>query len=59
MIPPTYTLTVPVASTSQTFSARPQLAFRHFKAVTISVRPDLGMIHEVATPKPGDPIGHR
>jgi hypothetical protein len=56
VIPPTYTLTVPVNSTSQTFSAGPQLAYRHFKAVTIFVRPDLGMIHEVATPKPGDAI---
>jgi hypothetical protein len=56
VIPATYSLSVPTDSRTQTFSAGPQLANHHFKAVTIFVRPDLGLIHEVATPKPGDAI---
>jgi len=55
-IPPTYALKVPIASQTQTFSAGPQLAYRHFKAVTLFVRPDLGAMREVATPHPTDAI---
>ena len=55
-IPPTYSLTVPIDSTTQTFSAGPQISYRHFKAVTLFIRPDLGAMREVAVPKPGDSI---
>ena len=56
VIPPNYVLTVPAHSTTQTFALGPQFNYRHFKHVTIFVRPSAGAIHEVATPKPGDPI---
>jgi hypothetical protein len=51
-LPPGYTLVVPAHSVTQTFAAGPQLAYRHFTNVTLFVRPDLGAIHEAATPKP-------
>jgi hypothetical protein len=51
-LPPGYALSVPSSSLTQTFAAGPQLAYRHFKKVTLFVRPDLGAIHEAATPKP-------
>lgn len=51
-LPPGYTLVVPAHSVTQTFAAGPQLAYRHFTNVTLFLRPDLGAIHEAATPKP-------
>jgi len=56
LVPPTYALRVPISSQTQTFSAGPQLAYRHFKSVTLFARPDLGAMREVATPHPTDPI---
>jgi hypothetical protein len=56
VIPPTYKLIVPADSVTQTFAAGPQVAFRHWKAVTIFVRPSCGLIHEKATPTLTDPI---
>lgn len=56
LIPAGYTLRVPASSISQTFAAGPQLSYRHFKKVTLFLRPSLGAIHETATPKPGDAI---
>jgi hypothetical protein len=47
---------VPSNSLTQTLAAGPQLEYRHFKKVTIFVRPSFGAIHEVATPQPTDPI---
>lgn len=55
-LPPGYNLVVPSGSVSQTFSLGPQLAYRHFRQLTLFLRPDLGAIHEVATPHPTDPI---
>lgn len=55
-LPAGYTLAVPSDSLTQTFAAGPQLAYRHFKKVTLFVRPSIGAIHETATPQPGDPI---
>lgn len=51
-LPPGYTLVVPAHSLTQTFAAGPQLAYRHFTNVTLFIRPDLGAIHEAATPQP-------
>ncbi len=51
-LPSGYTLVVPAHSFTQTFAAGPQLAYRHFKTVTLFLRPDLGAIHEAATPHP-------
>jgi hypothetical protein len=55
-LPPTYALKVPISSQTQTFSAGPQLSYRHFRSMTLFIRPDLGAMREVATPHPTDPI---
>ena len=55
-IPPGYSLVVPIDSTTQTFAAGPQLAYRRWPLVTLYVRPSIGAIHEVATPHALDPI---
>ncbi len=55
-LPASYALVVPSGSTTQTFAGGPQVAFHHFKPVTIFVRPSVGYIHEVAVPRPGDPF---
>ncbi len=55
-LPAGYTLSVPIDSTTDTFAAGPQVAFRHWQAITLFVRPAFGAIHETAIPKPGDPI---
>ena len=55
-LPPGYTVAVPSNSLTQTLAAGPQLSYRHFKKVTLFVRPSIGAIHEVATPQPADPI---
>jgi hypothetical protein len=55
-LPAGYTVAVPSDSLTQTLAAGPQLSYRHFKKVTLFVRPSIGAIHEVATPQPGDPI---
>ncbi len=46
-------IAVPSHSLTQTFAGGPQLEYRHFKKVTLFVRPSVGAIHEVATPQPG------
>jgi hypothetical protein len=56
-LPPNYQLRVPMHSSSQTYAMGPQLCFRHFRSVTLFVRPDLGAMHESATPHPTDLIG--
>jgi len=45
-------LSVGAHSRTQTFAAGPQLAYRHFKKVTLFVRPNCGIIKELATAKP-------
>ncbi|MGO8791573.1 MAG: hypothetical protein ACLQVL_29860 [Terriglobia bacterium] len=57
-LPPGYTVAIPSDSTTQTLAAGPQLSYRHFRKVTLFMRPSIGAIHEVAapTPKAGDPI---
>jgi hypothetical protein len=57
VIPPTYMLSLPSHSRTQTFAAGPQFAYRHFSKVTLFIRPDLGAIYEVATPHPTDMVG--
>ncbi len=56
LIPPNYNLAIPVASTTHTLAAGPQLEYRHFRYVTLFLRPSIGAIYEIATPKPTDPI---
>ncbi len=55
-LPPGYALVVPSDSKTQTFALGPQVAYRHWKAVTLFARPGWGAIHEIATPRPKDPI---
>jgi hypothetical protein len=50
VLPPSYALAVPINSKTETYSAGPQISYRHFKAVTLFIRPDLGAMHESATP---------
>ncbi len=52
-LPAGYTVAIPSNSLTQTFAGGPQLSYRHFKKVTLFVRPSIGAIHEVATPQPG------
>ena len=56
LLPPGYALAVKSDSTTQNFALGPQLAYRHFKHVTLFIRPSIGAIYEKATPKPADPI---
>jgi len=58
IIPPNYSLVVPTHSRTQTITGGPQLAYRHFKQVTLFIRPSIGLIHELATPQPNpnDPV---
>jgi hypothetical protein len=57
-LPPGYQLVVPTDSTSYTFAAGPQLAYRHFRSVTLFARPSLGAVRQTATPhvNPADPV---
>jgi hypothetical protein len=55
-LPPGYTVAIVSHSRTQTFAGGPQLSYRHFRRVTLFVRPSVGAIHEVATPQPTDPI---
>ncbi len=55
-IPAGYALTVPLDSTTQTITAGPQLAYRRFPFATLFVRPAMGLIRELAIPKPADAI---
>jgi hypothetical protein len=41
---------VPEHSRSQTYATGPQFNYRHFKAITLFVHPDVGAIHETAIP---------
>jgi Outer membrane protein beta-barrel domain len=55
-LPPGYQLRMPTSSTTYTYSAGPQINIRHFKPVTIFIRPALGSLHEVANLHPKDPF---
>ena len=50
---------VPERSRTQTYAMGPQVNYRHFRKVTLSIHPSLGAIHEDATPNAAslDPIG--
>jgi len=51
-LPAGYTVAVPTNSRTQTFAGGPQFSYRHFKKVTLFVRPSIGAIYEDATPSP-------
>ncbi|HTV83607.1 MAG TPA: hypothetical protein VME18_13240 [Acidobacteriaceae bacterium] len=55
-IPPNYQLIVPMDAFSETFALGPQLDYRHWRPVTLFVRPSLGAIRQRVTPHPTDPV---
>jgi hypothetical protein len=57
-LPASYEPAVPEHSRTQTYAMGPQVNYRHFKAITLFVHPDLGALHETATPNMAklDPI---
>lgn len=55
-LPPGYTLYAPYNTTTYTFTAGPQFGYRHFKQVTLFIRPSIGGLHQSATARPIDPI---
>lgn len=56
LVPPGYQLAVPFNVRLQAFQIGPDFPFRHFQAVTFFVRPNLGALEVVATPRPADAI---
>jgi len=57
LIPASYALGVPMHSRTETYAVGPQVNYRHFGAITLFIHPDLGAMHEVATPHPDDMLG--
>ena len=55
-LPPGYTVVVPTDSSTQTITGGPELTYRRISWLTPFVRPSIGLIREVATPKASDPI---
>lgn len=56
LVPAGYQLAVPINAKTQSFQIGPDFPFRHFQAVTFFVRPNLGALQVVGTPRPADPI---
>jgi len=56
LFPPGYVLAVPYDATTYTYSAGPQLNYRHWDKVTFFVRPALGAMHEKVTARPADAL---
>lgn len=56
LLPPGYVISVPYDATTSTYTAGTQFSYRHFKAITLFVRPDIGAMHQAVTLKPKDPI---
>jgi hypothetical protein len=50
VLPSSYSPVVPEHSKTQEYAVGPQLNYRHFRWVTLSIHPDVGAIHETATP---------
>jgi len=53
-IPSSFALAVPMHSSSQTYAIGPQVNYRHFHKLTLFIHPDVGVIHEDATPHVND-----
>ena len=53
-IPTPYHLYAPFNATTQTYTAGPQLAYRHLKKVTLFAHPSIGAIHENISISPHD-----
>jgi len=59
LLPAGYQLSVPIDARTQTFQAGPDFPIRKFASVTFFVRPNLGALQVVGTPRPGDPIAQQ
>ena len=62
LLPPGFSessISISTNSRTQTFAGGPQLEYRHYKKVTLFLRPSVGLIHEVATPKPTDAVSQQ
>jgi opacity protein-like surface antigen len=53
-LPANYVLYAPFDATTQTYTAGPQLTYRHFKKVTVFGHPSIGVIHENISLNPHD-----
>ena len=58
MLPSGYSLAVPFNASTRTYEAGPQLAYRRFTMLSLFVRPALGAVQQIATPRPTDPIAN-
>ncbi len=56
VVPPTYQLKLPAHIMTQSFAAGPQFSYRHFRRVTLFVRPSVGAFRLAATLHPADPL---
>lgn len=56
VIPPTYQLALPAHVLTQSIAGGPQFSNRHFRLVTLFVRPSFGAFRLAATPHPADPV---
>ena len=56
LVPAGYKLALPTNTRTQTFQIGPDIPVRKFESVTFFVRPNLGAMQVVATPRPADPI---
>ncbi len=56
LLPPGYVLAVPYDATTSTYTAGTQFNYRHFKALTLFARPDIGAMYQAVTLTPRDPI---
>jgi hypothetical protein len=52
LLPPGFLIQSPYDATTYTITGGPQFSIRTFKAVTIFVRPSIGLMHESVTAKP-------
>jgi hypothetical protein len=52
LLPSTYALAVPAHSTTTSITGGPQFSCRHWKPITLFIRPDLGAMLEDAAPHP-------
>jgi Outer membrane protein beta-barrel domain len=55
-LPPGTVISVPYNAQTETYSAGPQINIRHWKPVTLFVRPALGALHETVTAKPNSAL---
>jgi hypothetical protein len=56
LVPASYNLALPTNTRTQTFQIGPDIPIRKFESVTLFVRPNLGAMQVVATPRPADPV---